>query len=152
MITPVAGATDYGGLLAASSRNVPGVNNTTSTPAVKAGPDAEGKDMFLKLLVAQLKYQNPMSPMEGNEFLAQSAQFTMIEKLEEILSQAAEQAATSSIQTAAGLLGRQVTWTDGNGDEASGTVSGSRIDAGRAVLLVGETEVPLAAVREVHLP
>lgn len=147
MTTPI-GATDYAALLSASSRNALATDTASTTKA--AAPDALGKDTFMKLLVAQLKYQNPMSPMEGNEFLAQSAQFTMLEKLEEIARGAAEQAAISGLQTSASLLGRKVTWSDGNGGEATGLVTGSRIDAGKAVLLVGASEVPLAAVREIH--
>jgi Flagellar hook capping protein - N-terminal region len=46
--------------------------------------DRLGKDAFLQLLVAQLKYQNPLSPMDGTEFVAQTAQLTMTEKLSEL--------------------------------------------------------------------
>ena len=56
---------------------------TDKTDAVAGSKDL-GKDTFLKLLVAQLKYQNPMSPTDGTEFLAQSAQFTSLESLQSI--------------------------------------------------------------------
>lgn len=149
MTTPIGGATDYSVLLANSSETVPGAD--TQTQRVTA-PDQFGKDAFMKLLVAQLKYQNPLSPMDGNEFLAQQAQFTMLEKLQEIADGSAEQIATAGFQTAAGLLGKKVTWTDNAGDVQSGLVTGSRMEAGRAILLIGETEVALAGVSEVHLP
>ena len=48
----------------------------------QTAPQTAGKDMFLKLLVAQLKYQNPMEPVDSSQFMAQTAQFTMVEKLE----------------------------------------------------------------------
>lgn len=38
------------------------------------------KDVFMKLLVAQLKYQNPMNPADGVEFMTQLAQFTQLEQ------------------------------------------------------------------------
>ena len=49
--------------------------------------DQMGKDTFLKLLVAQLRYQDPSNPASSSEFMAQTATFTQVEKLEEIAAQ-----------------------------------------------------------------
>jgi flagellar hook assembly protein FlgD len=43
--------------------------------------DIVGKDDFLKLLVAQIRNQNPLNPADGVEFLTQLAQFTQLEQL-----------------------------------------------------------------------
>ena len=43
-----------------------------------------GMDAFLKLLVAQLKSQNPLEPMNPTEFIAQLAQFNTLEQLIQI--------------------------------------------------------------------
>ena len=43
-----------------------------------------GKDDFLKLLVTQLRNQDPLSPVDQNEFIAQTAQFTSLEELQNI--------------------------------------------------------------------
>ena len=40
-----------------------------------------GKDMFLKLLVEQIKNQDPLSPMQGMEFVNQLSQFTQLEEI-----------------------------------------------------------------------
>jgi len=45
------------------------------------------KDDFLKLLVAQIRYQNPLNPADGIEFLTQLAQFTELEQLITIRTQ-----------------------------------------------------------------
>jgi len=62
------------------------LNNSTSTnssTAAASGPQAD-KDMFMKLLVAQLKNQDPMSPQDGAAFVAQLAQFNSLEQLTNI--------------------------------------------------------------------
>ncbi len=65
---------------------------TTSTPISQvlgqpttgaSGPKNElDKDAFLKLLVAQLRYQDPTAPMDTSAFMAQTSQLTSVEKLE----------------------------------------------------------------------
>ena len=120
---------------------------TAKTPA----NDALGKDAFLKLMVAQLKYQNPTSPLDHSQFLAQTAQFNMLEKLEEIAKQSAQLAADEGSRTAASMLGRKVTYTDADGKEATGVVSGARLDPAGPVLLVGQAKVALSSVKEVAL-
>jgi flagellar basal-body rod modification protein FlgD len=65
-------------------------------PATPGGP--LGKDQFLKLLVAQLRYQDPMSPMQGDQMATQLAQFSSVEQLQEINANLTAQ------QTSAGTL------------------------------------------------
>jgi flagellar basal-body rod modification protein FlgD len=67
----------------ASSINPLGSNtaaNISSTPAAAAAP-AVDKNMFLQLLVAQIRNQNPLQPTDGVEFLSQLATFTSMEQL-----------------------------------------------------------------------
>lgn len=101
-----------------------------------------GKDAFLKLLVAQLRYQDPMNPADGAEFMAQTAQFTMVEKLEELTASQHESGATA-------LIGKQVTYMNSGGEQATGIVTGFRSTPSGPLLKVGDNEVLYSAIAEV---
>lgn len=73
--------------------------------------DELGKNEFLELLVAQLNNQDPMSPQENGEFIAQLAQFSTVEGIEKMNSSI--DAMASSFQSsqalqASSLVGRTV--------------------------------------------
>lgn len=92
-----------------------------------------GKDAFLKLLVAQLRYQDPLEPSTSEEFIATTAQFTVVEKLDELTKQGENTALVNSLMTASSLVGREVTALR-DGIEVTATVRRSRLDAGQVVL------------------
>ena len=117
----------------------------------QTAPQTAGKDMFLKLLVAQLKYQNPMEPVDSSQFMAQTAQFTMVEKLEAMAAQTDALVAGEASQRAAGLLGRQVSYVDDQGAAQTGVVTGTRFGSDGPVLVMGQKEISLGGVREVTL-
>jgi len=143
-MTNVAGRT-------ASATTPPTVTGPAQGATSQTDPQVSGKDMFLKLLVAQLKYQNPMEPVDSSQFMAQTAQFTMVEKLEAMAAQTDALVAGEASQRAAGLLGRQVTYLDDQGAAQTGVVTGTRFGTDGPVLLLGKTEISLSGVREVAL-
>jgi flagellar basal-body rod modification protein FlgD len=109
--------------------------------------DQMGKDTFLKLLVAQMKYQNPMDPSDSTEFIAQTAQFTLVEQMEK-LSTANEAMLQSQLSTsAAAMVGKHVQWKAAEGDDldapTEGDVQGVRITADGPILLVDGWEIAL---------
>lgn len=119
----------------------------TPPPAVTPAPKNElGEDAFLKLLVAQLRYQDPLSPADPGDFMAQTAQFTMVEKLTELAEQGAATNQALGLSAATGLVGRTVSWIGEDNTTVSGTVTGalSTIDGVR--LQVGDEKIPLEAV------
>jgi flagellar basal-body rod modification protein FlgD len=56
------------------------VAQKSSTPQVSDGSALANKDVFLKLMVEQLKHQDPLNPADGTEFVTQLAQFTQLEQ------------------------------------------------------------------------
>ena len=119
-------------------------------PVVPVGKDQFGQDTFLKLLVAQLRYQDPTNPTDGSQFLAQTAQFTTLEKLTEVARLETELLAAQRVLQASGLLGRTVTYPDADGKDVSGVVTGAKLGPAGPVLTVGGKDVPVAQVKEVR--
>ena len=56
--------------------------DATMAPASASDPTGRlaNKDVFMKLLVAQIQYQNPLNPSDGIEFMTQLTQFTQLEQ------------------------------------------------------------------------
>jgi flagellar basal-body rod modification protein FlgD len=60
--------------------------DTTSTSTGDRTKDALGRDAFLQLLTTQLAHQDPMQPQADTEFIAQLAQFSSLEQLQQMHS------------------------------------------------------------------
>ena len=90
-----------------------------------------------------------MSPTDGTQFLAQTAQFSMVEKLEELAKQSTELLSAQQSATATGMLGQNVIATGRDGKDITGIVTGMRITADGPVLKIGNAEVAYSAVKEV---
>jgi len=121
-----------------------------TTQKTTAGGTSLGQDAFLKLLVAQLKYQDPTNPSDGAEFLAQTAQFTQVEKLNELAEAQQNLVSAQLMLSASSLVGRSVTYTGADGVAVTGVVSSATFGGSSPTLKVGNTDVPLSSVKEVH--
>jgi flagellar basal-body rod modification protein FlgD len=69
------------------------------------------QDTFLKLLVAQMKYQDPLSPTDSTQFLTQTAQFTEVSTLQQIEADQQSIQHTNELLAASGMVGRGVTYS-----------------------------------------
>lgn len=101
--------------------------SAASAAATAANPATQGEDRFLKLLVAQLKNQDPLSPLDNAQLTSQMAQISTvsgIDKLNQTLSALSGQMTASQPLGAASLVGRQVMVAGNTLGLASGTASG----------------------------
>jgi flagellar basal-body rod modification protein FlgD len=109
---------------------------TTGT-AKTAGPTL-GKDDFLKLLVGQLRNQDPMNPSSDTDFIGQMAQFSQLEQTTNMATANAELAAQQNGARAVALLGRSVTYPDAaTGVSTTGVVERVEWSGGLPTLTVG---------------
>jgi flagellar basal-body rod modification protein FlgD len=125
--------------------------NDVGTAATKSRSEMD-KDTFLKLLVAQLRYQDPTKPMDGAQFVAESAQFTTVEVLQKLQQSHAELLAFQSTLVSSGLIGKEVTAIGPDGKELTGVVTSARIVAGQAYLVVGDETLPVSSVVKISAP
>ena len=83
--------------------------NTGLNPAKAAGQgQVLGKDEFLKILMTQLTHQDPTSPLEDKEFVAQMAQFSTLEQMTNMSAELAKVFGIMARSQAIGLLGKTV--------------------------------------------
>lgn len=102
---------------------------TTDNTAASTSGTVLGKDDFLKLLVTQMKNQDPLNPMDGTEYTAQLAQFSSLEALQNIdaeIQQLKTTQAAANNSRAAEYLGKTVTAVGDSFDLSNGTVSNLR--------------------------
>jgi flagellar basal-body rod modification protein FlgD len=131
---------------------VSGVGAGTSTASTMADrPDQMGKDVFLKLLVAQMRYQDPSNPVDSSQMMAQTATFSQVEKLEQLVTQNASMLVLQESATAGALVGRTATYTNERGESVTGTVSSVRLAsrAQEAVAVIDGVKVPVGRLTEI---
>ncbi len=133
---------------------VSGVGGASTTPAASTvtRTDQMGKDVFLQLLVAQMRYQDPNSPASTTEFMSQTATFTQVEKLEEIAAQNASLVALQRSLSAGALVGHTVSYTGEDGSTVTGTVGSVKITGDEPSAVVDGVDVPLGRLTEVSMP
>ncbi|MCS7235345.1 MAG: flagellar hook assembly protein FlgD [Armatimonadota bacterium] len=108
-----------------------------------------GKDDFLRLLVTQLRHQDPLQPMNDREFVAQLAQFSALEQMVNVSQAVLELARRQEAAAAFGLVGRRVKVQAEDGSVVEGVVSAVRRQDGAFVLVVGDQAYTLDQLVEV---
>jgi len=111
------------------------VQETASENSIKkaAAKNSMDKDAFLQLLVAQMKYQDPLEPTSNTEYIAQYAQFSQVEQIQNM-------AATMELTRASSMVGKlvEVETTDsaGNAQSIRGTVEYVSYEGGKAFVSI----------------
>jgi len=98
---------------------------------------------FLKLLIAEMKNQDPTKPMDSTQYVAQLATFSQVEQSVQTNSKLDQIMQSSALSQADALIGRSITSADG---ETTGTVASVKLaSSGLIAVLQDGTEVPVGA-------
>ena len=101
-----------------STQTVTNYSNSTSSTSTSTSTSSKkstgtvSKDMFMKMLIAQLQNQDPLNPMDGTQFAAQLAQFSTLEQLQNLndtMSSIPTYMGSFSNAQVAGLIGKDAT-------------------------------------------
>jgi len=127
-----------------------GGSQKASTTSAKAGANNElDRDAYLQLLVTQLSNQDPLDPVDNSQMIAQLAQFSSLEQMQnlndsfETLTGNVDQLNFISAQ---GLLGRYVEGLDLDGNPIKGEVESVALNGSIVVLTVGGKPMAMSGV------
>lgn len=129
--------------------------NGVSSSAAQAS--SLGLDDFMKILLTQLTYQDPLKPMDNQQFVAQLAQFTGLQQARESNQTLQQLLSVQSANQSIGLLGKTVEIQDETGGSTVGQVTTLRFSNGQPLLTVTAgngsvlTDMPLSRVSLVRL-
>lgn len=108
----------------------------TGTPArkISTGNNSMGKDQFLQILITQLKNQDPLSPLQDKDFIAQMAQFSSVEQMTNLSTTMTNslkelQMIRGSLGITSGLIDKNITWTTPSADKLPDTISSGTVEA-----------------------
>jgi flagellar basal-body rod modification protein FlgD len=121
--------------------------NLAGSPQPSAIGALDG-NAFLKLMIAQLQYQNPFQPMDTTAMMQQTSALTSVQTLQDMSALQKTMLGMQEAATANGFIGKQVTATDASGSTLTGVVSNVTYTATGPLLNVGGTEVPIEDITQ----
>jgi len=95
---------------------------SANAPAATTKASNLGLEDFMKILLTQLQYQDPLKPMDNQEFMAQIAQFTSLEQTQQLNDKLDQLITNQAALQSVGLIGRTVDISTSTG-QVTGTVS-----------------------------
>ena len=116
-----------------------------------SGFNAElGQQQFLQLMVTQLQHQDPLEPVEQQEFLSQMAQFSTVEGIENLNTQFSDILKLETLTQGTELVGQTVEFeSPASGQSIQGIVTEARLVDSQLMLQVGEEQIPLELINAV---
>ena len=143
---------------------VPFIKNDTghTTKGQEKDGSTLGKDDFLKLMITQLRYQNPLEPMDNTQYISQMASFSALEQMQNLNTSFERMSALLTDyfipqlqwQQSAQVLGKEVTYLNPSKEEGAPDFLTGRVESvlardGQIYFIINDTEVSMNSVTQV---
>lgn len=110
------------------------IATTAASAAISPAPSLGLQD-FVRVLTTQLTFQDPLKPMDNQEFMAQMAQFTALEQTQQLNERMQQLIDNQAALQSVGLLGRSIDFTSATGTN-TGTVTALSLQGAAPVLTI----------------
>jgi len=123
-----------------------------SQPMTQAAlPGGElGKDAFLKILLAQMRNQDPLNPADGTAMITQLAQFSSLEQMQNLNTKLDQLIEVQLLGELSGLVGKMVSFSGENDEILEGTVQSLVWSGNKSQLRINDALIPLGRLLEVR--
>jgi flagellar basal-body rod modification protein FlgD len=124
--------------------------NAGSSTASATRATGLDRDAFMQLLLAQLRNQDPMKPMEDKEFIGQMAQLNTLEEMQKLNDNLQQLSLMQGLLNGSNLIGRYVRASAADGSIIEGAVTSVSVSNKQVMLQIGGKTVPVSQVLEVR--
>lgn len=127
-----------------------GAPASTASTTSSSSSGVLGQADFMKLLIAQMKNQNPLDPQSSTDFATQLAQFSSLNGINQLNQNFTNMLMLQGLSQGTNLIGKTVVYNkDTAGNTAKGTVSSVNVNNGAIQLVIGSANVSLSQIKTV---
>lgn len=124
-------------------------SNSQSTTTKNSDSSEIDEEDFMTLLLAQIKNQDPLEPMDNSQFMTQLTQMNSLNVLKSIDANMEDLLTEDQFSNAAAMIGKKVEYTLDGTTTLTGTVSAVTIEDGAVMVTIDGVEVPLSSVTKI---
>ncbi|WP_347109921.1 flagellar hook capping FlgD N-terminal domain-containing protein [Paenarthrobacter sp. S56] len=125
---------------------IPSAAQANAGQPVRKPVQTMDSEVFMQLLVTQLRYQDPSAPMDTNQMMSQSVQLSMMEKMTELTAGSKESFSLQMRTAAAQIIGTKVDYALADGTKGQGIATSVSFASGVPLVSIDDKQVPLDSI------